>query len=241
MRMTRRTPTDFLATLLALALLLAWDASGLDLVLARPFATAEGFALQNHWLLAEALHKGARVAAWLPCLWLIAGIWWPHGLLGRIGQPQRVQWVVTTLLALIAIAALKQASLTSCPWDLAQFGGQAAWASHWAFQWGGGGGHCFPAGHASAGFAFVGGYFALRRQLPGQARAWLVGSLAAGLVLGVSQQLRGAHFMSHTLWTAWLCWTIAWLVDMAVRRLAPLPARVSAEMPVLPAVQAPAG
>jgi membrane-associated PAP2 superfamily phosphatase len=30
--------------------------------------------------------------------------------------------------------------------------------------------------------------------------------------------LRGAHFMSHTFWTGWLCWTIAWLVDTAVRR-----------------------
>lgn len=22
-------------------------------------------------------------------------------------------------------------------------------------------------------------------------------------------QLRGAHYLSHTLWSAWLCWTIA--------------------------------
>ena len=26
-------------------------------------------------------------------------------------------------------------------------------------------------------------------------------------LLGLAQQMRGAHFMSHTLWTAWLCWT----------------------------------
>jgi membrane-associated PAP2 superfamily phosphatase len=34
----------------------------------------------------------------------------------------------------------------------------------------------------------------------------------------VAQQWRGAHFTSHTLWTAWVCWVVAWLVDMAVTR-----------------------
>jgi membrane-associated PAP2 superfamily phosphatase len=101
-----------------------------------------------------------------------------------------------------------------------QFGGHASWVSHWA--WGvrdGGPGHCFPAGHASAAFAFVSGYFVLRSVSPAQARGWLVGSLLAGLLLGAAQQLRGAHFMSHTLWTGWFCWTTAWLVDTVVRML----------------------
>jgi hypothetical protein len=30
--------------------------------------------------------------------------------------------------------------------------------------------------------------------------------------------VRGAHFMSHTLWTAWLCWTTAFIVDVAATR-----------------------
>jgi membrane-associated PAP2 superfamily phosphatase len=42
---------------------------------------------------------------------------------------------------------------------------------------------------------------------------WLAGAAATGLVLGVAQQMRGAHFMSHTLWTGWLCWTTGWLTD----------------------------
>ena len=37
--------------------------------------------------------------------------------------------------------------------------------------------------------------------------------------MGLAQQMRGAHFMSHTLWTGWLCWTTGWLVDLAVTRL----------------------
>jgi membrane-associated PAP2 superfamily phosphatase len=31
-------------------------------------------------------------------------------------------------------------------------------------------------------------------------------------VLGVTQLLRGAHFPSHSLWTAWVCWTLSALL-----------------------------
>lgn len=218
MQLSRSTNNHLLWTIAALGLLLAWDASALDLLLTRPWANAQGFPLQHDWFLSTVLHEGARRAAWLPALWLIIGIFKPTGVQRRLSQSQRVQWAGTTLLALAAISLLKHASHTSCPWDLAEFGGQASWVSHWAFgALDGGHGRCFPAGHASAAFAFVSGYFVLRRVSPVQARAWLVGALVTGLVLGVAQQLRGAHFMSHTLWTAWLCWTIAGLVDVAVR------------------------
>ena len=36
---------------------------------------------------------------------------------------------------------------------------------------------------------------------------------------GMAQQARGAHFLSHTLWTGWLCWSTAWLTDVAARKL----------------------
>ena len=59
----------------------------------------------------------------------------------------------------------------------------------------------------------------LQDKAPRVARAWLLGVMAAGLMLGLTQQLRGAHFMSHTLWTAWVCWTtaaLAWGLQQAV-------------------------
>ena len=71
----------------------------------------------------------------------------------------------------------------------------------------------------SPGFAFVGGFFAFRHTLPHTARRWLIGALAAGLLLGLAQQVRGAHYMSHTLWTAWFCWAAAALVDQGVSQL----------------------
>ena len=101
-----------------------------------------------------------------------------------------------------------------------EFGGTARYVSHW--QWGvrdGGGGHCFPAGHASTGFAYLGAWFWLRRAAPRAATAWLIGALLVGLGLGLVQQVRGAHYMSHTLWTAWLCWVVSGTVWWVQRRI----------------------
>jgi membrane-associated PAP2 superfamily phosphatase len=196
-----------------LALVLAWDASGLDLPLARLAGSAHGFPLREHWLLSGVLHDGARRLAWVLALVLCLGVWWPVGPLARLAARERAQFAVCTLLAALAVSLLKVGSQTSCPWDLAEFGGLASHVSHWTFQPDGGPGRCFPAGHAAAGFSFAGGYFAFRTHAPRLARLWLAGAAASGLLLGLAQQWRGAHLMSHTLWSAAMCWGIAWAVD----------------------------
>lgn len=207
-------------TLAALACVIAWDASALDRPLAHVFGDGAGFAWRNHWFLVQVMHEGARRLAWVGVVVLVLAVWWPFGVLRALSLGERVELVLSTLLALAAVTAVKYGSTTSCPWDLAEFGGAARYASHWMLgAQDGGAGKCFPAGHASAGFAFVSGYFALRTSRPGAARIWLACALGAGLVLGFAQQIRGAHFQSHTLWTGWLCWTCAWLFDLGVRHL----------------------
>lgn len=211
------TTADFLlrrraaaATLVLLALVLLWDAGGLDVALARLAGGARGFPWRDHWLLTTVLHDGARWLAFAAAAWLALGVWWPTGPLRNVPRGARVQWLASLVLAVLLVNALKHASRTSCPWDLADFGGTASYVSHWIWAAGDGGrGHCFPAGHASAGFGFVGGFFALRAHAPRAARLCLWLSLAGGFVLGAAQQLRGAHFMSHTLWTGWLSWASA--------------------------------
>lgn len=207
-------------TALALAVLLAWDASGGDLWLARLLAGPAGFSWRENFWLAEVLHHGGRAAGWAVWLGLLMQLRWPRGVLRRLTPGERWQLVLSALAGVAAVALLKHFSQTSCPWDLAGFGGRATHISHWL--WGmrdGGPGHCFPAGHASVGFAFVGGWFALRRHAPRAAAAWLAAALLTGLVLGISQQLRGAHFFSHTLWSAWVCWLAGWACDLARRAL----------------------
>ena len=206
-----------LTCLVGFVWLLVWDYSRFDVWMASGFGDINGFALQNHWLWKGVLHDDIRPLPWALLLALLAGIVWPLGSLRQLPVARRAQMVLTTVLALLLVSGIKLHSSTSCPWDLRQFGGVAVYVSHWARGvTDGGGGGCFPAGHASAGFAFLGGFFAFRHTLPAIARRWLVGALAAGLVMGLVQQVRGAHCMSHTLWTAWLCWSSAALVDRAV-------------------------
>jgi membrane-associated PAP2 superfamily phosphatase len=214
---TARTPGLSWWTLGSFGVLLAWDAGGLDLPLARWMAGGPAFALRDHWIVAGVLHDGVRPLAWLFGFWLAAGIWAPSGVLRQVPRAARIQWLAGIVVSLVLISAFKYSSQTSCPWDLAEFGGAGNYFSHWAWGRGDGGpGHCFPAGHASAGFAFVGGYFALRHAAPRRALLLAAIALAAGLALGLAQQLRGAHFMSHTLWTAWICWAVAHTIDAAV-------------------------
>ena len=209
----------FFWTLAGLLGLLLWDASGLDLALARWFGSASGFALENHWLWRGLLHDDIRHWPWGLELGLLIAIFWPVGGFRQLPTVRRAQLALGTLAALLVISSLKLRSHTSCPWDLQEFGGTATYLSHWA--WGlrdGGHGGCFPAGHASAGFAFISGFFAFRHALPATARRWLAAAMAAGLIFGLAQQVRGAHYMSHTFWTAWLCWTVAAVIDAAVSR-----------------------
>lgn len=204
------------ATSLLAALL--WDISALDLPAAHLFGSAGGFPLRNAWLTTNVLHDAARWVSWALLTALVALCVVPVGPFGRLPLARRLQIPITALVATALIATLKSMSGASCPWDVTDFGGVAEHISHWNV-WGHSdkaSQHCFPAGHASSGFAFAGGWFALRRHLPGHAKWWLAGSMAAGLVLGVSQQARGAHFASHTLWTAWICWVCAGALDHLV-------------------------
>ncbi|MCM5681205.1 phosphatase PAP2 family protein [Schlegelella sp. S2-27] len=212
-------------TLALLCLVLAWDASGWDLAFARLAGGAHGFPWRQHWLLTTVLHQGGRALSWALAFWVCLSVRSPSGPLARLDTSHRLQLALSCLLSALAVSVLKTVSATSCPWDLSVFGGTARWVSHWHWHWhwgagDGGTGGCFPAGHASSGFAFVGGFFALRRQAPRAARAWLAVAVMAGFVLGLAQQWRGAHFMSHTLWTAWLCWALAGAVDAAWQRWA---------------------
>ena len=208
-----------LSTLTSLVLLLVWDATGLDLWMATLFGNARGFALQNHWLWNDVLHDKIKPFTWALEIALLISIAVPFSALRALPLARRAQLAMTTLVALLLVSSIKLRSATSCPWDLQQFGGAAIYVSHWARGvLDGGGGGCFPAGHASAGFAFLGGFFVFRRNHPALAWRWLASTLALGLLLGLAQQIRGAHYMSHTLWTAWLCWTCAALMDWGVTR-----------------------
>jgi len=211
-----RAAAPLAITVVLAAVALAWDLAGLDLPAMLALGDARGFRLRGNWWLESVMHDGARRLALVAFLALAYLAWRPAGPLRRFDGRERAQMVAGTVLALAFTGLAKRSSLTSCPWDLAEFGGVATYVSHW--QWGvadGGPGACFPGGHASAALAFVAlatpGLVA-PAGTPKRRFAWLAlaVALAAGLALGAAQTLRGAHYPSHTLWTALACWGAAW-------------------------------
>lgn len=207
--MTAQDRRDAALSLLGLVALLLWDGSGGDLALARWLAGPEGFPWRNAWFTRDLLHDGGRWAAGA----VLAAVVWAAFRAPAPGTPPRRERVFAlgvVLLGLVTVPSLKRASSTSCPWDLAEFGGAARYVSHWQFGvLDGGPGHCFPSGHAVAAFAFFALYFLWRAHDPRRARLWLLGTLAAGVLFGAAQWLRGAHYPSHVAWSAWICWVVA--------------------------------
>ncbi|WP_302174734.1 phosphatase PAP2 family protein [uncultured Hydrogenophaga sp.] len=227
--------------LVLLAFTLAWDFSGMDVAVMRLIGTAAGFPLQHHPLLENLLHdrlrQTASVALVLAWIWALL----PARFSALPAVDRRLAVVLVTA-GLLAVNLIKNRSATSCPWDWQMFGGSVDVVSHWA--WGlrdGGPGRCFPGGHASSGMAFVAlalPWLAPRQKAASEAsarRGWqcLTMAVAAGLLCGTVQTLRGAHPPSHTLWTLLICSGVAlagWSMwPVGQRRGAPLPAKPQAQ------------
>ena len=198
-----------------LVLTLVWDGWGADLNAVSWLADPQGFAWRDHWWLSQVMHEGAKQVAVLIYLGVLAMTVWPQGIWRRLQRHQRWEIAAGITLSLLAVTAIKRISLTSCPWELQAFGGVASYVSHWS--WGvsdGGSGSCFPGGHASSAFAFIALSLPwLTSNDPDQQRLGrnMTGViLLSGLVLGLSQTLRGAHYPSHTAWAALVCAATAW-------------------------------
>jgi membrane-associated PAP2 superfamily phosphatase len=212
---------DVIVGAVALVAVVLWELTGADLAVSSAVGGPGGFPLRDAWLLRDVLHDGARwIAAGAVC-WLVVDAWRPP--VGGPTAAERRRALAATLAILLAIPAAKRFSGTSCPWDLWLFGGAAAYVPHWLPGVGDEGpGHCFPAGHPVAALAFVPLYFTWRVHRPGWARSALAVALGAGALLGGVQVVRGAHFVSHVLWSAWLAWAIA-AVSAALPPRAPAP------------------
>lgn len=207
----------------AAGLLLAfiYPNTNLDAWLIQPFYDphARLFPLENDLFLNNVMHKGLKnlmVGVSLTMLGL-----WIFGLKSLAFKNQNENhwakvfnrqflWVfVAMLVSTSTISILKDFSMHSCPWGLLAYGGTQPWLPLFGHLPAGAKmGHCFPGGHASGGFALIAFYFGFRDSLPKLANVGLIFGLGFGFAMGWAQMMRGAHFMSHNLWSFWIVWMI---------------------------------
>lgn len=120
--------------------------------------------------------------------------------------------MVAPLAASALVLLGKRTTGVDCPWDLQPFGGDLPYTPLLQQLFSGGAGACFPAGHASAGYAWLALHFAAATAAPRWRYPLLAVALGLGGIFGITQQLRGAHFLSHDLWSLTLCWCVCALL-----------------------------
>lgn len=185
--------------------------TSLDLVLARHLffdAGAGQWRAGQAWWANGLLHTGGR---WLIRL-IAAGalVVWLRGWFDLRLEPYRrpaAYLVLAIVLSTGLVGLLKSLTNVDCPADLETFGSQRPYVGLFADRPDDlPHARCFPAAHASAGYSLLALYFLWRERYPARARYGLLAGIGSGLLFGIAQQARGAHFLSHDVWSALLVW-----------------------------------
>lgn len=169
------------------------------------------WALQNAILTRNLIHHDGKLlstVAWVVTAGLAVWAW-------RRADGRRYRLPLLYLASAVALSTgvvslLKSLTHMDCPWDLSRYGGRLPYIGLFEARPAGmPHAACFPAGHSSAGYAWVALYFFALALKPAWRWPALAVGLGAGLLFGLGQQLRGAHFLSHDLWTLSLSWAVA--------------------------------
>lgn len=192
-----------------------------DLRLADILYSLEGqtWYFKDHWFTEAFLHKGGRQFSIILALLLLLTIGLSYKV-SRLKPYRRGLYCVfiTAICSALIISLFKSLTHIDCPWDLIRYGGFKPYIGFFgnyptSLDYG----QCFPAGHASAGYSWFGLYFFTKHYFYSYKNIGLAFPIILGLIFGVDQQLRGAHFLSHDLWTAFICWVIAVFLFWAFR------------------------
>ena len=179
--------------------------------------------LEDAWLTSDVIHDGGRDLVAVAALILVAAIVSSHFKQSMRPYRRGLYYVLVSALITVAIVnVMKETSALDCPWSLTRYGGEKTFISLFGERIAGQSpGGCFPAGHASGAYCWLGMFFLARHYWPRWRFETLGAVLAVGLVFGIAQQLRGAHFISHDLWTLYISWMSASLCYFYLFRLEP--------------------
>ncbi len=202
-----------------IALLTDWD---LTLADAAFDVRSNTFPMRHEWL-AEVFNHVIlkRVFSVVGAGFILAAAW--DGLSLRAwGRLRRLQIRIVAFSAVLVPLAtdfLKRMSDAHCPWDLKRYGGTEAYFRLFDhFPAAAMPGHCMPAGHASSALWLmsIAIFFIPQHLKRAVAVLWIF--LLIGFGVGWIQQLRGAHFLTHTLWSIWVSLAVIYLIIVCVDR-----------------------
>lgn len=199
----------------ALAILWLGRCTDLDLMLADVVFDAQRrvFPWRDAWLTVTFNHVIVKQLLMLLALGIVGyalvDAWRPRAGLSALGRLQLRTVAMSAVLVPAVTSALKHLSTSHCPWDLLRYGGEQPYVRLFGTAPAATlPGQCLPAGHASSALWLVALAVCWLPERPSRARAAALLAIGAGATVGYLQQLRGAHFMTHTLWSIWIASTI---------------------------------
>lgn len=205
--------SHLLPAVLTTAAIVALDFTSLDLKVTGWFydTATSTFPWHSNRFLEVVLHHGAKYLVAFVAISALAGFtasFWAKRL--KRFRPLCLFVALALILAPIAVVTMKYFSPRHCPWDIVTFGGYAPYIKLLEpYPAGIRLGHCFPAGHASTGFCLLAFYFVGRKLGNFKlACAGLTLGIFGGIGLGFVRIMQGAHFLSHVLSTAVVCWIV---------------------------------
>lgn len=221
----RRALIRSLLWLAAAALAIVWLGRGtdVDLMLAdRAFDPDAGTFPWRHAWLAETFNHGILKLALSAAGVLALGAAVAELIRPRAAPRHRLRLQIVALSALLVplvTSALKHESIAHCPWDLARYGGTEAYVRLFdALPPGALPGHCLPGGHASSALWLLSLALFWLPHAPRKALAVAGAAASFGCAVGWMQQLRGAHFLTHTLWSLWVAAALVLALTAGLQR-----------------------
>lgn len=168
----------------------------------------------GQWWANTLLHEGGR---WLIRIVVIAAILIAarafYGDRWSSCRRPALYFILAMALTVGIVGALKATTNVDCPWDLVPFHGPYPYVALFADRPDAlPAAKCFPAAHAGTGYALVALYFALLERSRRWALRGLSAGLAVGIIFGLGQQARGAHFVSHDI----VSLSVAWLMSLTL-------------------------
>jgi len=172
-------------------------------------AQQQTFFWKNSWFAKEFMHgyiKNFIIIIAAICIIFVVLDW--IRTFSNVSGYTRVRLRFVALAAILipsVISGLKQISVFNCPWDEQRYGGTAPYLRLLdAIPANMPPGHCFPAGHASTGLWLAAFCVFWLPHRPRTALMVAMAGLGVGFLLGWVQQMRGAHFLTHTLTSVWI-------------------------------------